>query len=105
MARGYKNSKYHSKGEYQIAHFLKDMQIEFEYEFPIAIIDDDGKVKIWYPDFYLKEYQIVIEYFGMYNYNEAYKENAEYKKKIFKQCGIQFVPVYELDRNWQEYIL
>lgn len=100
----YKGISYFSKGEYEIAKFLDEMKIDFEYEFPIAVVDSE-KTKIWYPDFYLKEYQIVIEYFGMYNHNEAYKENADYKKGVFKNCGIQFLPVYELKDNWKEYIL
>lgn len=100
----YKGSKYHSKGEYEIAKFLHEMNIDFEYEFPLAVVDG-GRVKIWYPDFYLKEYQIVIEYFGMYNYNEGYRESTEHKKSVFKECGIQFLPIYQLNKNWKEYTL
>lgn len=100
----FKKISYNSIGEYEIAKFLSEMNIDFEYEFPIAVIDGD-RVKLWYPDFYLKEYQIVIEYFGMYNHNEAYKENAEHKKEVFKKCGIQFLPIYKLNKRWKEYTL
>ena len=98
-------SPYKSKGESEIAKLLKSLDIEFEYEFPIAVVDNDNKTKIWYPDFYLKEYQIVIEYFGMYEHNKQYRENTEYKKGVYKNCGIQFLPVYHIRKNWQEYIL
>lgn len=100
----YKGINYQSKGEFEIAKFLDEMNIEFEYEFPIAVIDE-GKVKVWYPDFYLKEYQVVIEYFGMYEHNESYRENAEHKKKVFQNCGIQYVPMYKFNKNWKEYVL
>ncbi len=100
----FKGIEYPSKGELEIAKFLTEMEIEFEHEFPIALYDYD-KVKIWYPDFYLKEYQVVIEYFGMYNHNEAYRESAEHKKEVFKKCGIQFLPIYHLNKNWKEYTL
>jgi len=100
----FKGTKYQSKGEYEIAKFLNEMNIDFEYEFPIAVVDQN-KAKIWYPDFYLKEYQIVIEYFGMYNHNEGYKDVTEHKKDIYKACGIQFLPIYELNTNWKEYVL
>lgn len=96
--------QYKSTGEYEIAKFLSSLEIEFEYEFPIAITDED-KTKIWYPDFYLKEYQVVVEYFGMYNHNENYKDMADHKKNVFKNCGIQFVPIYHINKNWQEYLL
>lgn len=100
----YKKVEYKSKGEYEIAKFLDKHNIEFEYEFPIAVIDQD-KPKLWYPDFYLKEYQVVVEYFGMYNYNEGYKEAADHKKAVFQKCGIQFVPIYHITKNWKEYLL
>lgn len=100
----YNGTRYQSTGEVKIAEFLDEMGIEFEYEFPIAVIDD-GKTKIWYPDFYLKRFQIVVDYFGMYNYNEAYRQSVEHKKKVFQECGIQFVPVYELNKGWREYLL
>jgi len=100
----FKKENYKSKGEYEIAKFLNKYNIEFEYEFPITVVEN-GKTKIWYPDFYLKEYQTVIEYFGMYNYNETYKLNANFKKKTFQDCGIQFIAVYELRDKWEDYIL
>lgn len=100
----YKGISYQSKGEYEIAKFLTSLEIEFEYEYPIAITDYD-KTKIWYPDFYLKEYQVVVEYFGMYNHNEQYKVAADHKKEVFKNCGIQFVPIYHTNKAWDEYLL
>ncbi len=100
----HKGTTYRSTGEVEIAKFLDKMDIAFEYEFPIAVIDE-GKTKIWYPDFYLKEYQMVIEYFGMYEHNEEYRQATEHKKDVFKNCGIQFVPIYKLSSTWQEYLL
>lgn len=105
MYKRFKKVEYKSKGEYEIAKLLDSLEIEFNYEFPIAIVEEDGKAKLWYPDFYLKEYQIVVEYFGMYAHNEEYKKNAEHKKEIYKSCGIQFVPVYHINKNWEEYLL
>lgn len=99
-----KGIQYKSTGEYEVAKLLHEMGIDFEYEFPISVIDED-KTKIWYPDFYLKEYQVVVEYFGMYNHNEAYRDSVEHKKDVFQKCGIQFVPIYHISKNWQEYLL
>jgi len=100
----FKGVLYKSTGELEIAKFLDKYEIDFEYESPIAV-SESNKIKIWYPDFYLKEYQIVLEYFGMYNHNKAYKLNANFKKKTFQNCGIQFIPVYELRNKWEDYIL
>lgn len=100
----FKGNNYLSRGEIEIAKFLDSLKVEFEYEFPIAVVDYD-KPKIWYPDFYLKEYQVVVEYFGRYNHDDGYKGAADHKKQVFKDCGIQFVPIYHLKNNWQEYLL
>ena len=106
MKHVFKKISYHSTGEKEIAIFLDKMGITFEYEFPIAVIDGDGKTKIWYPDFYLKEYQMVIEYFGMYDHNESYRDNAEHKKEVYKNCGIQYIAIYNIKtEKWQEYLL
>ena len=105
MYKKLKNIEYKSKGEYEIAKLLDSLGIEFEYEFPIAVVEEDGKAKLWYPDFYLKEYQVVVEYFGMYEHNKTYKNNAEHKKEVFKSCGIQFVPIYHIKKDWEEYLL
>lgn len=95
---------FQSKGENEIATFLSEIGIDYSYEFPIAVVDN-GKVKVWYPDFYLKDYQVVIEYFGMYEHNENYRENAKHKKKIFQECGIWYVPIYKFSKNWKMYVL
>ena len=99
-----KGINYKSKGELEIAKFLTAQEINFEYEFPIAVKDED-KTKLWYPDFYLTDYQIVIEYFGMYIHDQNYKKSADHKKGIYKQCGIFFVPMYHFNKDWKNYIL
>jgi hypothetical protein len=97
------NNNFKSKGEKKIAEFLNDIGIKYEYEFPIAIRENDGKIRIWYPDFYLTEFQIVIEFFGMMN-NENYKKGTEYKQKIYFKCGIDLISIYSLDKNWKNWL-
>jgi hypothetical protein len=104
MYKKFKGIEYKSKGEYEIAKLLHKLGFEFEYEFPIAIVDDK-KPKLWYPDFYLKEYQVVVEYFGMYAHNTNYANNADHKKEVYKDCGIQFVSIYHINKKWEEYLL
>jgi hypothetical protein len=58
-----------SKGEEAIAEVLKKYNIDFVYEYPLLIKEqkegDGEKLRIWYPDFWLPKYSIIIEYFGM----------------------------------------
>jgi len=43
---------YRSRGEEQIARFLERNGIAYQYEYPLAVIDQ-GKTRIYYPDFRL----------------------------------------------------
>ena len=87
---------YKSKGEEAIAEVLKRYNIHFEYEYPILIKEkrdgDTDKMRIWYPDFWLPEYSIIIEYFGMDN--KSYKDGVDHKKKVYKQLCFDLIPVY-----------
>jgi len=76
-----------SKGEVQIARMLEREGIVYKYEHPVAVADR-GKTKIWYPDFYLMEYGMIIEYFGV-NGDAGYDEQARHKMEVYKQNGIE----------------
>ena len=79
---------YKSKGERAIAEVLTKYNIDFVYEYPLLIKEekknDSEKLRIWYPDFWLPKYSIVIEYFGMNNpdYNQGKKEKLEAYRKL-----------------------
>jgi hypothetical protein len=98
-------SLYKSKGEQQIADFLESRNIAFQYEYPLAIKDRD-QVRIWYPDFRLPEYGMIIEYFGM-NGNTAYDEQIAHKIFTYKKAGVDGIYLLEssLSGNWQDQIL
>lgn len=100
-----RRSLYKSKGEEQISDFLKNRNIAFQYEYPLAIKDRD-QVRIWYPDFRLPEYGMIIEYFGM-NGNTAYNEQIAHKIFTYKEAGVEGIYLLEssLSGNWQEQII
>ena len=98
-------SPYKSRGERYIADFLEDSDIDFQYEYPLAIKDRD-QVRIWYPDFTLPEYNMIIEYFGM-NRDPGYKQQMAHKLFTYKEAGIDGIYLTEssLSGNWQEQVL
>lgn len=98
-------STYKSRGEQRIADFLQDSNIEFQYEYPLAI-KDRGQVRIWYPDFRLSEYNTIIEYFGIKG-NPAYDEQMAHKIETYKQAGIDGIYLLEssFSGGWQQWIL
>ena len=76
-----------SRGEVQIARFLDRNRIAYQYEYPLAV-RDRGHTRIWYPDFQLPEYGLIIEYFGV-NGQRSYDEQARHKMQVYKQAGIE----------------
>ena len=88
---------YKSKGETAIAEVLTKYNLDFVYEYPLLIKEtkegDSEKLRIWYPDFWLPKYSIIIEYFGMMD-NENYKNGKEAKMNAYKKLDIDCIPVY-----------
>ena len=88
--RRYKNNiskPYKSWGEEQIAKLLDRNGINHKYENPLAVVDR-GKVRIWYPDFYLPGCGLIIEYFGVKG-EKAYDDQAKHKIAVYEQNGIE----------------
>jgi len=80
---------YRSKAEVQIARLLDREGIAFRYEHPLAVVDRE-RTRIWYPDFTLPEYGMIIEYFGM-NDDPGYRRRAEHKMQVYRETGIEGV--------------
>ena len=98
-------NKYKSKGEKTIAKLLNQYGIKFEYE-PDIYLKEENKRYIWHPDFFLPEYQTIIEYFGIRG-DDNYANGTKRKKKLYYQNHYNLIPVYPetLKKNYQTYIL
>ena len=98
-------SSFKSKGEREIAEFLGEQEIDYQYEYPLAIVNM-GKTKIWYPDFRLPEYGMIIEYFGM-NGNSSYNDQMAYKIRAYNDAGIDGIYLVESTMRgpWQAMII
>ena len=48
---------------------------------------DDGKFRVYYPDFKLPGYGLSIEYFGL-NGNSDYNKRPEHKMRVYRDNGI-----------------
>ncbi|MBR9677488.1 hypothetical protein GOV04_05075 [Candidatus Woesearchaeota archaeon] len=103
-------NNYKSKGERAIAEILKKHSIDFEYEYPLLIKeqkDGDGeKLRIWYPDFWLPKYSIVIEYFGVQG-DDNYDKGKKAKLNAYKKLDIDCISVKPstINKNLQAYLL
>jgi len=74
-----------SEGERQIERLLRKCGLVYRYEYPLAVVER-GKTRIWYPDSFLPEYGIIIEYAGL---NGAeYEARLRYKAAVYQDMGI-----------------
>ena len=99
--------KFRSAGEDKIGRFFASEKIHFLYEYPLALVDEQEQIRIWYPDFYLPKLNIVIEYLGMKGKDE-YDKSVGRKTKLFKNLRIDFIYVtpHRLEKpDWQHYII
>jgi len=92
--------QYKSRVERQIGNLLADRQIPFIYEKPTAVMDD-GKLKIWYPDFSLQA-GLLVEYFGI-NGEQDYIQRTRHKLRVYQANQLDTIPLYPSDiiPNWQ----
>jgi hypothetical protein len=91
-----------SGGERMIADYLYQNNIRYEYERPM--IDSRGR-RISRPDFYLPDYNVYIEYWGMVNSDQtdrrqAYIKSMEWKKERYRENGIKFISIYPQDLGY-----
>jgi len=77
-----------SEGERQIERLLRRCGLVYRYEHPLAVVER-GKTRLWYPDFFLPEYGIIIEYAGLNG--KEYEAGLRYKKAVYEEMGIPAV--------------
>ncbi|HBM16328.1 MAG TPA: hypothetical protein DD381_08325 [Lentisphaeria bacterium] len=82
-----------SDGERLIADFLHENNIDFRYDERIRLIEGFA-VR---PDFYLPEFDVYIEYWGMDTID--YKIGMMKKQKLYQQEGKKLIPIYPKDKN------
>jgi len=96
---------YKSWGEEQIARLLNRNRITYQYEYPVAVVER-GKARLYYPDFRLPEYGLIVEYFGV-NGDSRYEENKRNKIEAYKKAGIDglFLTRDSLRGDWPDKIM
>ena len=77
------NETVKSYGEMDIANFLMQNGIQYIYEQPYEIDTRTSEYGQYYPDFYLPDYKIYIEYFGIVKYTQKYIKLTKMNLKIY----------------------
>lgn len=105
LIEGKKTPNYKSAGERRIAYFLDSNSIKYQYEPGVLIDSNKGKMRIWYPDFFLPELGVYLEYYGL-SENSHYRHGIKTKENTYSKMGMDVVPVYPwmFDEDWQGYL-
>jgi hypothetical protein len=87
--------------EKEVADYLHRLNLWWQYEQPVYVLDEKKRPRVWTPDFYLPELGIYIEVCGSENFNYRYRSDIYFKNKL----PIIFVHRYKNTKEWQEHIL
>lgn len=108
-----KNETVKSYGELDIANFLHQNGIAYEYEKAYEKDTRTEEYGQYYPDFYLSDYGIYIEYFGIDRKGQvpdyfeashgktpaqAYQDSMEWKRKLHKENGTIMIECYAYEK-------
>ena len=86
--------------EREVADLLKEMGINWRYEQPVFVWDENKRPRVWAPDFYLIPFGVYIEVCGSSSFN------YEYRRKIFDTNGYRviFLHLYKRSDKWKNHL-
>ncbi|MFH1102001.1 MAG: hypothetical protein V1726_08225 [Methanobacteriota archaeon] len=90
-----------TNAEREVASVLKEMKIQWAYEQPVFVWDENKRPRVWAPDFYLKNFGIYIEVCGSRTFD------YDYRRKILDKNGYQviFLHLYKETSKWRVYLI
>lgn len=105
--RTLKNEKVKSFEEAEIANFLFLHNIQYQYEPYYAHNTANEQYRQYQPDFYLSDYDIYIEHFGIdeegntapYINKEEYKEGMEWKRELHVHHKTALIETYSYEKR------
>ena len=98
-----RSSVYHrmTRSEKEVADLLKKLGIQWSYEQPVFVWDENKRPRVWTPDFYLKHFGVYVEVCGSRDFDYGYR------RRIFNENGysVIFVHVYKEKEKWKQHLL
>jgi len=83
----------YSEGEFFIAECLRERRIKYHFQKKIENLKGDDK-SFRIVDFYLPQYKVYIEFFGLWNATEENKQNYKKKREIYEKNNIPCIYLY-----------
>ena len=90
-----------TRSEREVADLLKNLGINWSYEHPVFVWDENKRPRVWAPDFYLKHFGIYVEVCGSKDFD------YEYRRKIFNRNGYKviFLHLYKESNKWMRHFI
>ena len=90
-----------TRSEKEVAEMLKQMRIQWSYEHPVFVWDENKRPRVWAPDFYLTSFGIYIEVCSSEHFD------YDYRRKIFDNNGYRviFLHLYKEPNKWKKYLM
>ena len=94
-----------SCAEQQIADYFDSIGVRYEYEKELEAKFWIFREKVSAPDFYLPDYDVYVEYWGMLNVDNSYdrkkyERTMKYKMARYRQLGVKFISLYPDSTRW-----
>lgn len=100
MSSDIKKIKYPT--EKNVAQYLKEKDVRWKYEFPVIVEDEDKKLRVWYPDFYLPDLGLFVEVCGSEkDKDEKYRRECIYKEN---DIAVVFLHYWKSDFKWKSFL-
>tara|TARA_Y100000310_G_scaffold306813_1_gene348313 strand:+ start:435 stop:1010 length:576 start_codon:yes stop_codon:yes gene_type:complete len=100
ITKRFQKNFYDSPDEKKIADYFKRKNVAFEHHPTIKVERFWWKISIPFgsikiePDFYLPEFDVYVEYWGMINDPRYKKEQYDKKKKLYKDNDLDMLSLY-----------
>jgi len=90
-----------TNAEKEVANVLKEFGIQWSYEQPVFVWDENKRPRVWAPDFYLTHFGVYIEVCG------SEKFDYDYRRRIFDKNGhrVIFLHLYKDVSKWKNHLL
>ena len=87
--------------EKEVANVLKELGIQWSFEQPVFVWDENQRPRVWTPDFYLIHLGIYLEVCGWEKFN------YDYRRRIFDRNGylVIFLHLYKNKDKWIHHLM
>jgi hypothetical protein len=91
-----------SQAERRIADYFESLGLRYEYERELTTRFLFLSFKISCPDFYLPDYDVYVEYWGLLDAKDnddrkKYERSMKYKMARYHELGVKFISLYPRD--------